>query len=337
MKGSFLFLCLLFFGSQCLAQLPANLDEYPVLQIAKETSLYKANVDWDVVCKEYIQLAKHSEDSYEKLTYLLNATGDSHGTFRSASDYRILAHFTAWDQLEERDERPSNSKFHNEVINNPNARFEFKRIGGDTGYLKVVGIGPQNPVIEDARTILGGITVLKEQGVDKWILDLRYNGGGNMNPMLAGLAPLLGDGKIGGSIDGDKEVLQTYEIKNGQFYDSGRLVADLENKLKSPSQEKVAVLTSRYTASSGELVAVAFKGRPGTVFFGEKTSGLTSVTGFDRINEDMIMLISKAFYTDRNGKVYEHGVEVDRKIVFEEYAEEENDQILLQSLEWLQK
>ncbi|MFT6809253.1 MAG: carboxyl-terminal processing protease, partial [Saprospiraceae bacterium] len=53
--------------------------------------------------------------------------------------------------------------------------------------------------------IRNGIIDLHGRGAKKWILDLRYNRGGDINPMIAGLAPLIGDGNIGGSVDKSKD------------------------------------------------------------------------------------------------------------------------------------
>jgi C-terminal processing protease CtpA/Prc len=310
-----------------------DLSPYPALKIAKETSLYRNDLNWKEICTEYIRIANSSKDEYEKYEFLLNALGDDHGTFRRADNFQIIASYS----LPVSNTRARSSKFVNEVLNDMSARFSHKKIGDDIGYLKVVGIGPQYPMEEDAARIQNGIAELKKAGVDKWIVDLRYNGGGNMNPMLSGLSALLGNGNIGGSSDKTGIDIQNYEIRDNKFYDTENLSIDIENPVKEEIKDKVAVLLSRYTVSSGEVVAVAFKGRERTRFFGEKTKGLTTVTGFDRIDDETYMMISKAYYRDRLNNIYTNGVEPDVKIEFKEFGNSDDDRILNESIAWLKK
>ena len=68
---------------------------------------------------------------------------------------------------------------------------------GNSGYLKIVGIGPRADMEKEAKNIRNAINNLSKTEVEKWIVDLRYNTGGNMNQMVTGLATLIGDGMLG--------------------------------------------------------------------------------------------------------------------------------------------
>ncbi|GAB2506571.1 S41 family peptidase [Arenimonas alkanexedens] len=128
-----------------------------------------------------------------------------------------------------------------------------------------------------------------------WIVDLRKNPGGNMWPMIAGLRPLLGNGDIG-----------SFKDRNGRVrpWPSQSLEA-------CPSQLSgipVALLIGPATASSGEAVAVAFRGRANTRFFGQPTAGVaTSNRGFPLPDGSMLMLTTDAF-VDRAGMPYPEGI-----------------------------
>ena len=76
-------------------------------------------------------------------------------------------------EIEENDHRDAG--FINTVINDISAKFSYKLLENKTGYLKVVGIGPGD-VKEQADFIRKGLTELKAEGVDKWIIDLRLMG-----------------------------------------------------------------------------------------------------------------------------------------------------------------
>ena len=186
------------------------------------------------------------------LQYLINSLGDKHGQFRNAKDNSIIVSYTG--KINEVDNRKPG--FINTVINDITAMFSYQLLENKIGYLRIVGIGPGN-VKEQADFIRQGLTDLKAKGVNKWIVDLRFNGGGNMEPMISGIAPLIGEGFVAGAINRENE-FREYTIKNGQFYNYGRLVCKMNNEPKISSDEKVAILLSRYTISSGELVAGCF-------------------------------------------------------------------------------
>ena len=333
MKNIIQILIILLFLSSCKGQEKA-ITFHPIVLKAKETSLYSNQVDWKKINTEFIELTKdkENEQDYKKaLQYLINSLGDKHGQFRSAKDNSLIVSYNG--KIEGKDNR--NSEFINTVINDISAKFSYEFLNDGIGYLKIVGIGPGD-VKEQSDFIRQGLIDLKSKGVDKWIVDLRFNGGGNMEPMISGLAPLIGEGFIAGSINKNNEI-RDYIIENGQFYNYGRLACEMDNTPKVKSSEKVAVLLSRYTISSGELVAVAFKGRENTVFIGEETAGYTTGNGYDKLNDDLVLIISQDVFIDRNRNKYDGKVGVDEKIEFQHTVSFENDNQIIRAKQWLNK
>ena len=109
-----------------------------------------------------------------------------------------------------------------------------------------------------------------------WIVDLRGNTGGNMWPMLASVGPILGEGVAGHFID---PVGQTsiWAFNDGAALLDGRVLASANNPYRlRQANPRVAVLLDDLTASSGEAIAVAFKSRPNTRFFGGATCGVST-------------------------------------------------------------
>ena len=324
-------LTILLFLSSCKGQ-KKEITYHPIVLKAKETSLYSDEVDWKKVNAEFEELTegqKNTEDLKQGLQYLLNSLGDKHGQFRSAKDNSLIVSYNG--KVEGTDNR--DPKFISTVINDISAKFSYKLLSDRIGYLRIVGIGPGN-IKEQSDFIRKGLIDLKSKGVEKWIVDLRFNGGGNMEPMISGLAPLIGEGFIAGSINKDNEI-RGYTIENGQFTNFGRLVCEMDNLPKVKSNEKVAILLSRYTISSGELVAVAFKGKENTVFIGEETAGYTTGNGYDKINGDLVLIISQDVFIDRNKKKYNGKVGVDEKIEFQHNVNLENDNQIKRAKQWL--
>lgn len=320
-------------SSLCSAQDVATKDYHPIVQRAQETSLYSAKVNWDVVNAKFVELSKGKEDVEglkEGLQYLINSLGDKHGQFRTLPDHSPVVFYSGPTDPDDRD-----SDFVNNVINDISQSFSYELLDDGVGYLKVVGIGGGD-VQQQANDIRDGLKALKGQGADKWVLDLRYNGGGNMNPMLAGLAPLIGEGWIGGAADAENKISRNYTIENGQFFDSNSMVCEMDNQPELGKDEPVAVLLSRYTISSGEVVAVAFKGRENTRFIGEETAGYTTGNGYEPITDDLVMIISESVFVDRNKIRYDKKVGVDEEIPFEHFPDKSEDQQIKAALKWLE-
>jgi len=318
--------------TSCLTSQHKELSYHPFVLKAKETSLYTEKVDWAKVNAEFIELSKGKDDVEDlkpALQFLINSLEDQHAQIRSTHDHSIIVAYTG----ERKGNDLRDGEFVNKVINAP-SEFSHKLLEDGIAYLKVVGIG-HGDVKAQADQIRNGLLELKKQGANQWILDLRYNGGGNIEPMISGLAPLLGNGTIGYSVDHQNELRREYRIVEGQFDNWGRIACEMDALPFIDSSEKLVILLSRYTISSGEMVAVAFKGRENTIFIGEETAGYTTGNGYDQISDDLILLISQDVYADRNKKVYHDKVGVDEYIEFQHQTDLIYDNQLLRAIEWL--
>ena len=156
-----------------------------------------------------------------------------------------------------------------------------------------------------------------------------------MYPMFEGIAEILGEGVVASTQDSKGKQLSTWKIKDANFYYDEYRAVELPNKCSFDESPKVAVLTSLYTASSGEAVAVAFKNRPNTKFFGGKTSGYTTVTDWTVLDKDLFMTISVSYYADRTGIPYQEYVDVDVPTKFFMPEEFDSDEAIKQANNWL--
>ncbi|NND62672.1 MAG: hypothetical protein HKN48_05715 [Flavobacteriaceae bacterium] len=304
-----------------------------VIKSAKERSLYASEVNWDSLQTSLIKQygsSTNMEQLKPALSEILNALRDHHGSF--FQNNQRIAVFTNNENTRKTDRRSYDSEIWQQV--NYDSSHEFKMLDDTTGYIKLVGIGPVD-IIAEAKKLREKFEKLAVQGATQWVLDLRYNGGGNMYPMLQSLTPLLGDGPIGcdSNLKGEKSFER--EVKDGDFYYGEYLAIDLPESKTKQSNAKVVVLLSRYTVSSGEIVATSFKGRANTCFVGEATGGYTTVTNFEPINEDLTMSISVAYYTDRNGKIYTENVTPDIEVPFKIEKEVSKDEGVQKAMELL--
>lgn len=307
-----------------------------VISTSKETSYYSSTVNWDSLSAEMHALVNNPEklsDLQPAFTLMLNKLLDHHGRIMSTTDYSTIAHFTDWDNKRHTDDREFSSD-HWAIVNNIDSRFEYALLEDNIGYLKIVGIGGNVDGQMEAERIRAAVKELNKKKVKNWIVDLRYNGGGNVNVMMAGIAPLFDTETVASILDESNEVQVTADIRKGNFWYAGSNVFRMKKcpKVKEP---KIAVLTSRWTASSGELVAVSFKGQENVAFLGEATGGYTTNTGWTVLNNQIAVVIATGVYCDRNGVAYHEHVEPDIEIAFEVEKDRTKDKGIIEASKWL--
>ena len=175
-----------------------------------------------------------------------------------------------------------------------------------------------------------------------WIVDLRGNVGGNMWPMLAGIGPVLGEGDhLGEFFTLDSH--STWKYRNG-------VAAEIEGGKEEPcpavagtpyklaGTPKVAVLIDRGTGSSGEAIAIAFRGRRETRFFGEHTQGASTSNDVVRLSDGAAMWLTIGVDADRTGKQYMEGFDPDDVIrLGDKVLPDDQDPVLQGALRWLSR
>jgi carboxyl-terminal processing protease len=149
---------------------------------------------------------------------------------------------------------------------------------------------------------------LDRAGACGWIVDLRLNPGGNMWPMLAALGPLLGEGTVGAFVTPEKNRLTWFYSAGNAGLDAGTTHTTLATstfhfELAYP-MPPVAVLQGPNTASSGEAIAIAFRGRPLTRSFGLATYGVPTANQFYQLSDGAAINLTVAADEDRNGNIF---------------------------------
>ena len=189
-------------------------------------------------------------------------------------------------------------------------------------YLYVPTFTGRNPVGR-ADSILTLVRQLDQNAPCGWILDLRNNPGGFWAAMIAGLNPLIGDGRFGGLVDADsaRAFFYSYGATAGVVQDAPRdsaeyLRASSSYRLRRPGSP-VAILQGPLTASAGELIILAFRGpgRPPMRSFGGYTYGVTTVPSGTYLPPDSAFLnITAAVMFDGNRRVYGDSIAPDQRM-----------------------
>jgi carboxyl-terminal processing protease len=169
----------------------------------------------------------------------------------------------------------------------------------------------------------------------RWVVDLRGNTGGNMWPMIAGVGPILGEGTLGSFVYPDS-VVSPWFYENGQAGVDSFVVAAADNAyvLKSPSP-RVAVLTDSLTASSGEAVAVAFRGRDSARSFGGGTWGVSTANAMFPLADGAVIFLTIATMADRTGQVYGEELIPHEAVAGVKTGDRATDAVLDAAVAWL--
>ena len=261
------------------------------LALMREHSLRRAEIDWPALRAQALAHARGAATAAEAhlaVRFAVRELGDRHSYLQSAAATRTLAAAPV-----------SNAR-----TGSAPAAPSGRRLG-ELGYLDIPGFAGGTPPqqVEFAETVKNAVQAVEATGICGWVVDLRQNTGGNLWPMLAGLGPLLGEGELAASVYPDGRRVPVWH-RDGQagFGDYTQL------RVRSPYRAAVAlpvaVLLGPATASSAEVLAVAFHGRTGTRTFGAPTRGLSAGNRTFALADGASLVLTVAATSDNAGRVY---------------------------------
>lgn len=253
-----------------------------VVRILQVNFVYREAVNWAVFKQGMLAKASDAstlEQAYPAVEFALAALGDKHSQFYGAHPVKGL-------------EIPSAQQL---------PHYPDEPVAEDIGYIRIPWVvGSPEKLKEYMANIQTHIQERDTPTLKGWIVDLRGNMGGNMWPMLVGVGPIVGEDTLGYSVDANN-------AKTAWRYEKGKALADggIEAKIATPytltsANPVVAVLTDTLTASSGEAVAVAFKGRKHTRSFGAGTCGVSTGRSRFTLSDGSVLLLTTSVFADRH-------------------------------------
>lgn len=295
-------------------------EAYDYLEAAlaymEKGSINRKQLDWDALKVEVYKKASHaltSQDTYEAIELAISLLQDHHSFFMRPEYVRLL-------------ETKSNDQAIHVV------QSKSMLINNQIGYLLIPPCNSlsENSMKEYALSIQQEIQTLDQNKLNKWIVDLRGNAGGNMWPMVLGLRPLIKAEKFGFFSDGSGEDyawnFEGLSVKNGNFEVCSLDAPSYQLNELTP---RIAVLIDYQTASSGEATAIAFLGGEQTRVFGQKTGGYTSANEAIALSDGAVIFLATTYSADRLGRVYRDGILPDQ-------ITESGDSTLNEAIQWLE-
>jgi carboxyl-terminal processing protease len=265
------------------------------LDIVQANGLNSGEVDWPTVRARAFSDSSRAQspaETYDAIRSVLTSLGDHHSSFQTADS---IASFE--QRAASMSPSPSGSLVE--------GRFAHVVVPQFISSDRAVVAGYATKLQDIVRTLDTPTTC-------GWVVDLRQNGGGNMWPMLAGLGPLLSMGTLGFFIGRGGESA-TWSYENG----ASRLGRNEASRVSAApyhvrqTTPPIAVLMGASTVSSGEAIAIAFRGNPNTRSFGQHTRGLTTANSDFTLSDGAIIVLTQAIDADRSGQLYDDGVTPD--------------------------
>jgi hypothetical protein len=272
-----------------------------VLDVVESNAYYADRIDWmqwrsDAAA--VVATSQHTADTYDFVLRLLLELDDNHSRFfpppTDDDDSAFALPLTA----------PSGG------------------VGADSIGLLRIPVFSHDPAQDDEYVAAAHETLATD--ACGWIIDLRANTGGDVVPMLAALAPLLGPGPLLAYQHRDGTTDSLILDHDGAVViidDHGAVITSPEGTLPEFPPEgrpvrfdagsPLAVLQSGSTASSGEGVVMALRGRPGVQTFGQPTAGLPTGNVTFWFSDGSAVNLTVAVGVDYGGVVHETAIPPD--------------------------
>jgi hypothetical protein len=281
-------------GDQISSEVSSHLSE--VIAVLQREWLYREKMDWERFQKRVFDEAGAAQtipEAYDAIRLALTLLGDKHTYYIPSSGDTIF-----------NPQSPTQS-----TGGCTPAPISTPDLPADIGYVRIQ-ITPATPKseIQEALRRRDGPNVVG------WIVDLRNSRGGNMWPALAGVGSLLGNGTAGSFVDAAGRGTP-WGYQDGRAWLDGQTIEEVDAPYKlASSTSRVAVLTDIGVASSGEAIAIAFRGRPNARSFGSATCGLsTAVRQLPLANRARLAVVVSVM-ADRRARQYGGMVEPDESI-----------------------
>jgi len=192
-----------------------------------------------------------------------------------------------------------------------------RRLDGDIGYLELPGVSSGSKAAQYDDTLHELLDEIDDGTLRGCIVDLRRNTGGTLWPMLAGIGPLAGAGRVGAFASAHGSADWSYDAALGaatsETYELARVAAPHPLRDDLP----VALLTGPLTAGAGEALVVAFAGRAHTRRFGEATRGLTTSNTQIPLADGALLVLTVTVHADRSGTRHDDVIRPDEQVAID--------------------
>ncbi|UOR06789.1 S41 family peptidase [Hymenobacter aerilatus] len=285
-------------------------------KIVKKKALYADSIDWAQLRKEVkeksrgLRTIEEGRHVLDHILHTLRNAGDKHSFLIPKEEVATLTSPSYAGQQAE-------SRYLGDGVGYLKVP-EFTSMDASVGQTFSQGIQSQMEALQTKHTLTG------------WVVDLRQNTGGNMNPMIEGLKPLLGEGIYAYDISPRRAFM-----KEKPRYNWSGKEQQPRSGAAAPTPQQVAILIDSLTASSGEMVAIALMGRDNARVFGQPSAGYTTANQDFKLSDGAYLLLAAGYRMDRTRKPYLNRITPD--VVVEYSPKDTPDKTIEAAQRWLRE
>jgi C-terminal peptidase prc len=174
-----------------------------------------------------------------------------------------------------------------------NANPVYVGVSGDgKGYIKIIYFSEDYP-----QLVFDAVESFRKKGIKTWILDIRDNAGGSLNPLII----------MGSLFIPEKKSVMSIKYK------------DKETEHKSVARlnfpPPTAVIVNSYTTGSAEALAALFREYHGTKIYGTTTRGNAAVAEYFKLSGGATLKMTVgAMFTGNKKQIHKTGISPDVRI-----------------------
>lgn len=258
------------------------------IALARAHALNAAHVDWPAVEREAARLMRSGvgDDARTRaIRHVVHALGDGHSFYRPPSSGQPAVTTTS----------PA-----------PAARGIARSVETADGFGHLViasWSGPDAEMAAAAHRVRDALLDAMEHDACGLVIDVADNGGGNMWPMMGGIAPLYEDGTLL-QFESRTGRRRDVDVRGGALHAGGKPLPDVDDLAAVAVRPRnIALLLGPRTASSAEILALGFRGQANVRSFGRPTRGATSANSSFPLANGGLLAITTGRLRDRAGNV----------------------------------
>jgi hypothetical protein len=156
---------------------------------------------------------------------------------------------------------------------------------------------------DEQRRYIGAFDdcIAKSAHGDLWLIDLRDNRGGFLQPMLSALAPFFASGTLFEHVNPGAAIVEPASITPSGVRIGNSVRTHDRPTAAALADAPVVVAIGRRCASACEAIALAFRDRPRTLLVGEDTAGLVTADAIHHIADDYWLALTERYLADACG------------------------------------
>lgn len=185
--------------------------------------------------------------------------------------------------------------------------FSVSKLKDKYGYVEVPGMFYPN-LSKDSTDVISQkmydqiVELDKNNNLKGWILDLRFNTGGDAYLMLAALYHFLGDRIVYTGLDANMNIISVNQLKVGKFISGETIEREINAHSKPDLNVPVTIIMGNWTASAGEDVVVGFTDRKNVITIGEPTYGYLTGNDMYKLPFNAQAALTVSYIADMHGK-----------------------------------